>query len=166
MDGTGCGIRMKSERGRGGVVEQIVYRGITMRNILSEAVQMTLNCALLATATPSLLSFRVPCCGTDLLSRVLGSCRPPRHQADQRDGHADLPRHPDRGRVCRRCRLRWALRRPPGAARPQFYAAERHSTYSGNDVSLMGPKNRGKLNDSYDIYVARSRYETQRRARF
>ena len=43
MDGTGCGIRMKAERGRGGVVEDIVYRDITMRNILSEAVQMTLN---------------------------------------------------------------------------------------------------------------------------
>ena len=34
---------MKAERGRGGVVENIVYRGIMMRNILSEAVQMTLN---------------------------------------------------------------------------------------------------------------------------
>jgi polygalacturonase len=43
MDGTGCGIRMKAERGRGGVVENIIYRDITMRNILSEAVQMTLN---------------------------------------------------------------------------------------------------------------------------
>ena len=34
---------MKAERGRGGVVENIVYRDIMMRNILSEAVQMTLN---------------------------------------------------------------------------------------------------------------------------
>lgn len=34
---------MKAERGRGGVVENIIYRDITMRNIQSEAVQMTLN---------------------------------------------------------------------------------------------------------------------------
>jgi hypothetical protein len=40
---SGCGIRMKAERGRGGVVEGIIYRDITMRNILSEPVQMTLN---------------------------------------------------------------------------------------------------------------------------
>jgi polygalacturonase len=43
MDGTGCGIRMKTERGRGGIVEDITYRDITMKNIASEAVQMTLN---------------------------------------------------------------------------------------------------------------------------
>ncbi len=44
-NGTGTGVRLKSERGRGGVVRDIVYRNISLYNIGGQAVQMTLNYA-------------------------------------------------------------------------------------------------------------------------
>eukprot|EP00935_MAST-01C_sp_MAST-1C-sp1_P002031 g2031.t1 len=43
MAKTGTGIRMKSERGRGGVVSGITYRRIDMQSIGSQCVQITLN---------------------------------------------------------------------------------------------------------------------------
>lgn len=45
MEKTGTGIRMKSERGRGGIVEDIVYRRILMKEIEGQCVQVTLNYA-------------------------------------------------------------------------------------------------------------------------
>ena len=44
MDETGTGVRMKSERGRGGVVEDVTYRRIHMKDIAGQCVQVTLNC--------------------------------------------------------------------------------------------------------------------------
>lgn len=40
-DGTHVGIRLKSTRGRGGVVEKLWFENIDMRNISQEAIQMT-----------------------------------------------------------------------------------------------------------------------------
>eukprot|EP00041_Stephanoeca_diplocostata_P013141 m.227352 g.227352 ORF g.227352 m.227352 type:complete len:435 (+) comp19235_c0_seq1:177-1481(+) len=40
---TGTGIRMKSQRGRGGVVSDVTYRNITMESIEGQCVQITLN---------------------------------------------------------------------------------------------------------------------------
>lgn len=44
-NGTGTGIRIKSERGRGGSVRNILYANITLIDIQGEAVQITLNYA-------------------------------------------------------------------------------------------------------------------------
>ena len=57
MDQTGTGIRLKSQRGRGGVVSGVTYRNIHMRSIAGECVQVTLNyhsglAPTNATATP------------------------------------------------------------------------------------------------------------------
>eukprot|EP00039_Didymoeca_costata_P001511 m.53034 g.53034 ORF g.53034 m.53034 type:complete len:429 (+) comp10836_c1_seq2:109-1395(+) len=43
MNKTGTGIRMKSQRGRGGVVQDIVYRNINMIDIEGQCIQTTLN---------------------------------------------------------------------------------------------------------------------------
>jgi len=43
MDNTGTGIRMKSQRGRGGTVSNITYRNIWMKTIAGQCVQVTLN---------------------------------------------------------------------------------------------------------------------------
>ena len=43
MDQTNVGIRLKSQRGRGGVVEDVTYRNIHMKSIDAECVQVTLN---------------------------------------------------------------------------------------------------------------------------
>jgi hypothetical protein len=43
MLNTGTGIRMKSERGRGGVVEGVTYRNIDMQKIEGQCIQVTLN---------------------------------------------------------------------------------------------------------------------------
>jgi polygalacturonase len=40
-DGTDVGIRLKSTRGRGGIVEKLWFEDIEMRNIIEEAVQIT-----------------------------------------------------------------------------------------------------------------------------
>jgi polygalacturonase len=45
MDQTGTGVRMKSERGRGGIVEDIVYRRVLMKEIAGQCIQVTLNYA-------------------------------------------------------------------------------------------------------------------------
>merc|ERR1712194_446279 len=42
MTGTQTGIRLKTQRGRGGVVEGLTYRNITMRRLTSQCVQMTM----------------------------------------------------------------------------------------------------------------------------
>lgn len=59
-NGTGTGIRIKSERGRGGSVSNVVYENITLIDIQGEAVQITLNYAsnlppTNATGTPTLM---------------------------------------------------------------------------------------------------------------
>lgn len=56
-NGTGTGIRLKSQRGRGGAITNITYVNITLLNIGGEAVQVTLNYSpgvppTNATATP------------------------------------------------------------------------------------------------------------------
>ena len=43
MANTGTGIRMKTERGRGGIVSDVTYRNIHMHEIQGECVQITLN---------------------------------------------------------------------------------------------------------------------------
>lgn len=43
MAQTGTGIRMKTQRGRGGVVSGITYRNIDMHEIQGQCVQITLN---------------------------------------------------------------------------------------------------------------------------
>jgi polygalacturonase len=43
MTNTGTGIRMKSERGRGGIVSGVTYRNIDMVEIQGQCVQITLN---------------------------------------------------------------------------------------------------------------------------
>ena len=43
MDRTNVGIRLKSQRGRGGVVQNVTYRNIHMKSIDEECVQVTLN---------------------------------------------------------------------------------------------------------------------------
>ena len=43
MVNTGTGVRMKSMRGRGGTVTDIVYRRIVMKRIVGQCVQVTLN---------------------------------------------------------------------------------------------------------------------------
>ena len=43
MAQTGTGIRMKTQRGRGGVVSGITYRNIDMQEIQGQCVQVTLN---------------------------------------------------------------------------------------------------------------------------
>ena len=43
LNGTTNGVRMKSQRGRGGVAEEIVYRNITMAAISQDPLQFTLN---------------------------------------------------------------------------------------------------------------------------
>ena len=58
-DGIGTGVRLKSERGRGGVIDGIVYRNISLSNVQGQAIQVTLNYAsnlppTNATATPSM----------------------------------------------------------------------------------------------------------------
>ena len=43
LEGTYIGIRMKSQRGRGGVVSGISYRNISMRNIATDCIRLNLN---------------------------------------------------------------------------------------------------------------------------
>lgn len=43
MDGTNIGLRIKSQRGRGGVVSGIVYRNVRMRNIRDQCISFTMN---------------------------------------------------------------------------------------------------------------------------
>jgi len=43
FDGSDCGIRLKSNADRGGLVENLTYRSITMRNIRSEALRINTN---------------------------------------------------------------------------------------------------------------------------
>lgn len=63
-NGTGTGVRLKSERGRGGVISNITYRNITLVDIQGQAVQMTLNYAknlppTNATGTPQMYNVTV-----------------------------------------------------------------------------------------------------------
>ena len=43
MAQTGTGIRMKTERGRGGVVDGVIYQNINMMDIAGQCIQVTLN---------------------------------------------------------------------------------------------------------------------------
>ena len=43
LNGTYIGIRMKSQRGRGGVVSGITYRNIRMVNIATDCVRLNLD---------------------------------------------------------------------------------------------------------------------------
>eukprot|EP01052_Picozoa_sp_SAG31_P016950 SAG31_NODE_1142_length_9696_cov_3.874232_4_plen_140_part_00 len=43
MENTGTGVRMKSERGRGGIVKDVTYRRIHMKEIQGQCIQVTLN---------------------------------------------------------------------------------------------------------------------------
>ena len=43
LNGTYIGIRMKSQRGRGGVVSDILYRNIKMLNIATDCIRLNLN---------------------------------------------------------------------------------------------------------------------------
>ena len=43
MDNTGTGVRLKSERGRGNIVADVIYRRIHMKEIAGQCVQVTLN---------------------------------------------------------------------------------------------------------------------------
>ena len=52
MDETGTGVRMKSERGRGGVVEDVTYRKLPR-------YRCRLGCILLKTAAILLLTGRI-----------------------------------------------------------------------------------------------------------
>ena len=57
MENTGTGIRLKSQRGRGGAVTGVTYRNIWMKAIVGDCVQVTLNyhaglAPTNATATP------------------------------------------------------------------------------------------------------------------
>jgi len=45
MDKTGTGVRLKSQRGRGGTVENITYRRILMNDIEGDCIQINLNCS-------------------------------------------------------------------------------------------------------------------------
>lgn len=61
MNNTGCGPRIKTQRGRGGVVDGITYRNIVAENV-GEMIQMTMEYsghlpATNATATPVLRNF-------------------------------------------------------------------------------------------------------------
>ena len=63
-DGMGTGIRIKSERGRGGVIANVTYRDIRLTNTGGQAVQFTMNYApglppTNATATPALRNVTV-----------------------------------------------------------------------------------------------------------
>lgn len=42
---TGTGVRLKSERGRGGLIDNIIYRNLTLSSIGGQAIQVTLNYA-------------------------------------------------------------------------------------------------------------------------
>ena len=37
-DGTDAGVRIKTRRGRGGTVENIIYRNMTLKNIAKQAI--------------------------------------------------------------------------------------------------------------------------------
>jgi polygalacturonase len=50
-DGLGAGLRVKAARGRGGVVEQVFLRDITMGRIHGDAIQVIADYPLFATAT-------------------------------------------------------------------------------------------------------------------
>eukprot|EP01050_Picozoa_sp_SAG11_P058115 SAG11_NODE_36955_length_259_cov_0.643750_1_plen_59_part_01 len=43
MENTGTGVRMKTERGRGGSVHDVIYRRIHMKKIEGQCVQVTMN---------------------------------------------------------------------------------------------------------------------------
>lgn len=63
-DGLGTGVRIKSQRGRGGLVANVTYRDIRLANTDGEAVQLTMNYnpglpPTNATATPRLFNVTV-----------------------------------------------------------------------------------------------------------
>ena len=63
-DGLGTGLRIKSQRGRGGLVANVTYRDVRLANTAGQAVQFTMNYApglppTNATATPRLYNVTV-----------------------------------------------------------------------------------------------------------
>ena len=42
-DGTDAGVSIKSRRGRGGIVENIVYRNLSLKNITKQAITIDMN---------------------------------------------------------------------------------------------------------------------------
>ena len=63
-DGLGTGLRIKSQRGRGGLVENVTYRDIRLANTAGQAIQFTMNYSpslppTNATGTPALRNVTV-----------------------------------------------------------------------------------------------------------
>jgi len=75
FEGTDRGIRIKTMRGRGGVIEDIVVSNIVMNNMLNEGVLITLR---YQRTDPEPLSERTPACNNVKLSNIIvrGGQRP------------------------------------------------------------------------------------------
>ncbi len=75
FEGTERGIRIKTMRGRGGVIEDIVVSNIVMNNIINEGVLITLR---YQTTKPEPLSERTPACKNVRISDLIirGARRP------------------------------------------------------------------------------------------
>lgn len=54
----GCGIRLVSARGRGGVVEHVFFRSITMRRITGDAIQMMAEASTMQSSGGQVPTFR------------------------------------------------------------------------------------------------------------
>jgi len=75
FEGTDRGIRIKTMRGRGGVIEDIVVSNIVMNNMINEGVLITLR---YQRTDPEPLSERTPACNNVRLSNIIvrGGQRP------------------------------------------------------------------------------------------
>jgi polygalacturonase len=75
FDGTDRGIRIKTMRGRGGVIEDVLVSNIVMNNMINEGVLITLR---YQATKPEPLSERTPACNNVRISNVLqrGGQRP------------------------------------------------------------------------------------------
>jgi polygalacturonase len=75
FEGTDRGIRIKTMRGRGGVIEDIVVSNIVMNNMINEGVLITLR---YQRTDPEPLSERTPACNNVSLSNIIvrGGQRP------------------------------------------------------------------------------------------
>jgi polygalacturonase len=75
FEGTDRGIRIKTMRGRGGIIEDILVSNIVMNNMINEGVLITLRYQRTA---PELLSERTPACNNVRISNIImrGGQRP------------------------------------------------------------------------------------------
>lgn len=75
FEGTDRGIRIKTMRGRGGVIEDIVVSNIVMNNMINEGVLITLR---YQRTDPEALSVRTPACNNVRISNIIvrGGQRP------------------------------------------------------------------------------------------